>query len=41
MVDGTAIAAIALGDISGSYGKVDDAGLIEELTAAFVAYLRT
>ncbi len=41
MVDGTAIAAIALGDISDSYGQVDDEGLIKELTAAFVGYLRT
>ncbi len=40
MVDGVAIAAIALSDISGSYGLVDDETLVGELTTAFVAYLQ-
>ncbi|MEM7052493.1 MAG: helix-turn-helix domain-containing protein [Acidobacteriota bacterium] len=40
MVDGVVISAIALDDVSQSYGPVDDSVLIAELTRAFVAYLQ-
>ena len=41
LIDSTATASIAIDDVLESYGVVDDTALAEQLTVAFVAYLRT
>lgn len=41
LVDGVAVSALGLDDVTSSYGPIDDATLVDELTTAFVAYLRS
>jgi AcrR family transcriptional regulator len=40
LIDSTATASIAIDDVLKSYGVVDDTALVDELTVAFIAYLK-